>query len=204
MFMVSTWVNSLDGAPVVRPEAGYQPFLEPLPDQDTPPGVTVLFSPGDDIEMAVIREINQPTVKEILFSQYAVTNERIIKSLIDAHDRGVIVIGILEPKPAIGNYVVPRRLADSGIPLLFTAGGGWNNNKFAIIDRAKLLTGSFDWTRSAPGNFENLLIISEVSIVTRYYNAWVKTARSSKTYAAALQQSAPLKQQQPGPTATRR
>ena len=43
------------------------------------------------------------------------------------------------------------------------------HHKFAVIDAKTLVTGSYNWTRSAStGNFENLVLLSEDPIVAQF------------------------------------
>ena len=49
------------------------------------------------------------------------------------------------------------------------------HNKFAIIDNHLLLTGSYNWTFSANNrNDENLMVIDDQEIITRYQNQFEK------------------------------
>ena len=53
------------------------------------------------------------------------------------------------------------------------------HHKFAVIDKRVVLTGSFNWTRSASGrNYENIMITSNRAVVKQYdeyfHGMWAK------------------------------
>jgi len=55
------------------------------------------------------------------------------------------------------------------------------HNKFAIIDRAIVLTGSYNWTVSASNsNQENILIIESKYVVNNYQNEFNKLWNSNQ------------------------
>jgi phosphatidylserine/phosphatidylglycerophosphate/cardiolipin synthase-like enzyme len=166
-------------------------FFPYTPEPGLPPGVTVLFSPKDEIQAEVVRLIGSAK-NEILFSQYAITNVAIFNALKAARARNVAIIGILEAHPNLQNYNSPEILRAARIPILYArAAKGWNNHKFAIIDRSTVLTGSFDWTRSANTNAENLLVVTEAGVAARFMNAWVSQAKTCGTYKQVFSQGTP-------------
>lgn len=57
----------------------------------------------------------------------------------------------------------------NGIPVRHETGTGLMHNKFAVVDDSIVLTGSFNWTRSAEGaNNENLLKITSPDLAAQY------------------------------------
>jgi len=55
------------------------------------------------------------------------------------------------------------------------------HNKFAIIDNAIVLTGSYNWTVSASNNNqENILIIESKLVVSNYQNEYNKLWNSNQ------------------------
>ncbi len=136
-----------------------------------PPGVKVLFSPKDNLEEEIIKVINAADT-EIVFSQNAITTPRIAEAIVRAFQvRKVYVAGILDRDPGVVNYTTPEYFRLNGIPVVFAK--GTNNNKFIVINRTIVVTGSADLTRaSMKRNLENVLIISEPSIAGAYRDAF--------------------------------
>jgi phosphatidylserine/phosphatidylglycerophosphate/cardiolipin synthase-like enzyme len=52
------------------------------------------------------------------------------------------------------------------------APNGRNHNKFAVIDRKRVITGSYNWTLKSEGNWENLLILDCPELAKAYENEW--------------------------------
>ena len=68
-------------------------------------------------------------------------------------------------------------MAAAGIPLKVDAKPNHMHHKFAIFDRSRLLTGSYNWTRSASErNEENFLITDDRRLVrpfeTEFNRLW--------------------------------
>jgi len=141
-----------------------------------PPGVEIYTSEDADLEEVVARLLREAR-EEILFDQFCVTSTKILKEIIRAigPERQVMVAGILERYPGVQNYRTPEGLAKIGIPIFFSGDVGFNNNKVAIIDRTTVVTGSYDWTSAgAAKNGNNLIVIREAAIATRYRNNFLK------------------------------
>jgi len=70
-----------------------------------------------------------------------------------------------------------------GIPVVMDNATSHMHHKFVVVDGKVLLTGSFNWTRSASEqNQENVLITSDPRLVapfaTEFDRLWVKLPRS--------------------------
>jgi len=161
-------------------DAAFAPVAKPT---SLPPGVAVLFGTEDRIAERVVTAINSAT-NEILVNQSVFTNGQIARALVDAfRRRKVTVVVLLDPSPRLSvPYQTPGYFAINGVPVFATTAGSTNNNKYVVIDRSTVLTGSFDFTEAATRNDENLLIISEAGIAVRYYNHFVGRLRTAKRF----------------------
>lgn len=169
---------------VLACQAQGQVSLRPVEALPLPPGVSVYFTPNDDIEGKIVAAINGAKT-EILFSQYAITDPAIAKAIVTAFlHRKIFVAGILEPNPAISNYDSPAFFATAGIPIVLrSSAAGINNNKFFVIDRVLVITGSYDCTLAAAhANDENVIFIREASIGARYFNYWLEEIKEGKLF----------------------
>lgn len=68
-----------------------------------------------------------------------------------------------------------------GIPFKVIDGGGIMHNKFVIIDRKILITGSFNWTHQGfQSNFENAVVLQDSHTVGKFWryfeDIWVNAA----------------------------
>ena len=66
-------------------------------------------------------------------------------------------------------YAKARYLATRGVPVRISNNPAIMHNKFAIIDGSTIISGSYNWTKSAyQRNDENLLIIHRPDVAQRY------------------------------------
>ncbi len=98
--------------------------------------------------------------RQILVQAYSFTSKPIAKALLDAKKRGVNIEAVLDKSNVTTKYSVAAFLSNAGIPVLIDDKHAIAHNKVIIIDRATLITGSFNFTTAAESkNAENLLVI---------------------------------------------
>ena len=191
-------------------------LARPLHAQSTiAPDIRVFFSPHGGCTEAVMDAIREAR-KSVLVEAYAFTSRQIGEALIDAKRRGVHVEVLLDKSQAEVRESDADMIAKGGIPL-FTMEGeeirashragrftshaprghlakeprhGIAHNKVMIIDEAKVITGSFNFTRSAEEyNFENLLVISNDPPLANAYTAmWKRLQAQSEPYQPGIGQ----------------
>jgi len=121
---------------------------------------------------------------------YSFTSAPIARSLVEAKKRGVTVIAVLDKTNDKGaKYSSAKFLFDAGIPVYIDYKPAIAHSKVLIIDGTTVITGSFNFTKSAEEkNVENLLILTMDGIDVDYVVAldkitgatiW-KTDRSTK------------------------
>lgn len=131
--------------------------------------IKILFSPDGGIRDEIIEQIDT-SQKYIDIAMYSFTSEPIAEAIVRAKNRGIRVRILLDKLQAAGAYSQYQYLLDSGIEVITDVHSGIMHNKIAIIDGRILLTGSFNWTKSAEEkNEENfLLFIDEEEIIEIY------------------------------------
>ena len=144
--------------------------------------VQVYFSPHGGCTEAIIRQIDQAK-SEILIQAYSFTSAPIAKALLDAHKRGVHVEAILDKSQRTERYSSATFLSNAGIPTYIDDKHAIAHNKIMIIDRATVITGSFNFTKAAEErNAENLLIIHSKELAKGYLENWQKHREHSEVY----------------------
>lgn len=141
--------------------------------------VQACFSPGRSCSDRIIREI-ESAQKEILVALYAFTSDDLAWSLVKASRRGVEVRVILDQafdrkfENSKGSFLEKQGLSVRRIS--GSARGkregksGLMHQKFAVIDRRVVLTGSYNWTVSADVfNSENLLLFRDAGPLAEEY-----------------------------------
>lgn len=93
---------------------------------------------------------------------FTITDDRISNAILAAHRRGVKIRIVTDNDKRFDPGSDIDRFAAAGIPVRMDRTANHMHHKFAIFDGAILLSGSYNWTRSASEwNEENLLITTE-------------------------------------------
>jgi cardiolipin hydrolase len=162
-----SWVLTLadlarDAAPAPK-----QPAKEP-PKESPKEAGHVAFSPGEDC-LDAIRDEFARARRKVDVCVFTITDDRIRAAMLDARRRGVVIRVISDNDKALdeGSDIEPLRRA--GIEVRVDQTEAHMHHKFALYDDARLLTGSYNWTRSAANyNQENLIVTADRSIVERF------------------------------------
>ena len=142
----------------------------------------VCFSPRGDCTEAIVSQIVKAKT-EILVQAYSFTSVPIAKALLNAHKRGVKVQAILDKSQRKARYTSATFLSNSRIPTYIDDKHAIAHNKIIIIDRAIVITGSFNFTKAAEEkNAENVLIIWNKELAKSYLDNWAKHREHSDEY----------------------
>jgi phosphatidylserine/phosphatidylglycerophosphate/cardiolipin synthase-like enzyme len=142
----------------------------------------VCFTPGQQCTTLVTNSINDSKYS-IYVQAYSFTSPKIAKSLIDAHIRGIKIYVILDKSQIKAHHSQYHALVKSNIPVWIDNKVAIAHNKIMIFDNESVLTGSFNFTRSAQRrNAENIIIIQSSALAEKYHSNWVN--RKNKSYKA--------------------
>jgi phosphatidylserine/phosphatidylglycerophosphate/cardiolipin synthase-like enzyme len=141
--------------------------------------VQACFSPQGKCSAHILREIEQAK-QELLVAVYAFTSDDLASAVVQAKKRGVLVQVIIDREfDAANEKSKGRFLEGQKIPLRRLSGikasavekdAGLMHQKFAIIDRKLVFTGSYNWTHSADTlNDENLLLFRDAGGLAEEY-----------------------------------
>ena len=143
---------------------------------------SVYFSPNGGATQAVVNALSKAR-KTVLVQAYSFTSAPIAKALIQAHKRGVDVRIILDKSQRTQRYSSADLVANAGIPTLIDPAHAIAHNKIMIIDGRTVITGSFNFTKAAEEkNAENLLVIQDSKLASRYTKNWQVHASHSEKY----------------------
>lgn len=156
-----------------RPQAHYVEQLPPL---------EVLFSPGGGCTEAIVAEIDSAR-QSVRVQAYSFTSALIANALRQAHRRGVTVEVILDRSQETEKYSSADFLHNAGIAVWIDDQHAIAHNKVMIIDEQVVITGSFNFTKSAEeSNAENLLIIRDAKVAQIYSDNWRAHLGHSRPY----------------------
>ncbi len=140
------------------------------------PAARVFFSPAGGAEQAIVAALDQAR-SSIDVAMYSFTSRVLARALLRARKRRVRIRVLLDGNDE-SEYSKGFYLLRHGIDLRYTRGRrrrgkkvsyGLMHNKFAVIDRYLVFTGSYNWTASAEKyNCENLLRLESSGLAARY------------------------------------
>ena len=100
---------------------------------------------------------------------YTITDNRIANAIVDAHRRGVRVRVVTDNDKSADLGSDVSRLEDAGVPVARDETDKHMHHKFAVFDRRVVMTGSYNWTRSAATqNEENLVVLADPGLVKAF------------------------------------
>ncbi|UPL48840.1 phospholipase D-like domain-containing protein [Hymenobacter sublimis] len=155
-------VEWLEAATILLPEATL-----PVPQLQSS-AAEVYFSPGQEC-VAAIRRFILEARSTLDVCVFTVADDRLTDALLTAHRAGVRLRLLTDNDKLFDRGSDVRQLHAAGVPVRTDCTEYHMHHKFALADRQRVLTGSYNWTRSAAEhNLENLLITSDPAIVARY------------------------------------
>ena len=125
----------------------------------------VSFSPGPEPRHRIVSLIGraQSTIDCCVFT---ITDNDIVEALLQAHRRGIEIRIVSDDRKSEDRGSDIDRLAREGVGVRLDSSPAHMHHKFCIFDGRLLLTGSYNWTRSAASeNQENVLVTSSPAFV---------------------------------------
>lgn len=126
------------------------------------------FTPDQDCTRLAVEVIDKAK-SSLEVQAYSFTSRPIGTAIAIAARRGVKVKVIVDRSQLEerGNEV--SWLVGQGIPVLVDSPpGGIAHNKVIVVDRSRVITGSFNFTTAAQHNAENLIVIDGTDIAAQY------------------------------------
>lgn len=122
------------------------------------------FCPEDYCQWNVLRLLE--TAKEsIYFMCFSFTDEKISDKIIEKHNLGIEVRGILEKRRITMQYEQFRKFNSSGLNVIPSKNRYFMHHKVFIIDNSTVITGSYNPTGAGNSkNDENILVIHDEKI----------------------------------------
>ncbi len=130
----------------------------------------VLFSPADDCAEKIVGLLRS-TRQTVDICVFTITDDRISDTIVDALERRVAIRIITDHEKAddLGSDIV--RLRRVGVPVRVDRTEYHMHHKFALFDNRRVLTGSYNWTRSASTNNEENFLVSDDRRLVKAYAA---------------------------------
>lgn len=144
---------------------------------------TVYFSPGTACRGAICSQIR--FAKRILrICVFTISDDEITEELLAAQRRGIDIRILTDDDKSFDKGSDIERLKRSGIAVKMDNSPVHMHHKFALIDEDTLLTGSYNWTRSAAThNYENIILLKDAHTFKAYDKEFEKLWKTLKSKA---------------------
>ncbi len=135
--------------------------------------ISLCFTPPKGCANLISEEIKQAK-KDIFIQAYVLTHESIINAILYSRNNGVKINILLDYKSYKQNIKSYKLFKSKGININFDNMSGLAHNKIIIIDKKKVITGSFNFTNAADKrNAENVVLINDSKIASEFLNNWI-------------------------------
>ncbi len=127
--------------------------------------VEAYFSPGNECAYRII-DLLTAAERTADICVFTIADDRLSSAILGAHRRKVKVRIISDNDKSYDAGSDIEEFRRAGIPVRLDCGPDHMHHKFAVFDSRLLLTGSFNWTRSASAvNQENIIVSSDERLV---------------------------------------
>ena len=148
----------------------------------------VCFTPGEDCAGLLINEINHAQ-QSILVQAYSFTAKPIAEALVAAEKRRVDVRVIMDRSQVKDKRSVYDYLIAANIPVWIDSHVPIAHSKVMIFDQQEVASGSYNYSKNAQSNSENMLILNDSDLAKKYTVNWHKrlaASQDSTSYAEYL------------------
>lgn len=147
------------------------------------PAIEVCFAPEQNCAGLAVRTIEQAR-RRILVSAYNLTTGTgIVEALVQARDRGVDVRLVADKRTPCERNSGIAALAAAGTPIWIDYTVPIAHAKTMVIDDTVTLMGSYNWTRNAARNSEDLNLVASPRVAAAYAARWQARAALSSPFA---------------------
>lgn len=130
--------------------------------------VEVLFSPDDRVAARLVGLVREAR-RSIDVMAFAFTSDALAEAMLDRAQDGVTVRGVFDEGQAGGAGAEFGRLQQAGLDVRLERSPGLLHHKVIILDGETVITGSYNFTRSAEEqNDEAVLILHDPGLAQRY------------------------------------
>jgi cardiolipin hydrolase len=140
------------------------------------------FSPGETCRECIIRQISS-ALRDLRICVFTISDDTIAEAIALAHRKGVDVKILTDNDKLndVGSDI--GRLAEAGVTIKVDHTSDHMHHKFMVADQLSLITGSYNWTRSAAKfNHENIILTKEPALVKSFLKEFDKLWEQMKGY----------------------
>lgn len=158
-------IGGTDGSPILRRDS----TVEKTTVVQNPGKTEFAFSPGNESTELVVKVIRSAK-KKIRLAAYSFTSAPLAEALVAAHRAGVDVQVVLDKSNATAKYSSATFLANAGVPTRIDSKHPIAHSKYMVLDDKTVETGSFNYTKAAMRNSENVLVFWDSPEIAKTYS----------------------------------
>ncbi|MDP6360108.1 MAG: phospholipase D-like domain-containing protein [Planctomycetota bacterium] len=126
------------------------------------------FSPGDECAERILDLLNHVR-KQVDICVFTITDNRISDAILEAHRRSIRIRIVTDDRKSEDRGSDIEDFQKAGIHVGLDNSEKHMHHKFAIFDRTTLVTGSYNWTRTAATqNEENIVVTDDSNLVKAF------------------------------------
>jgi phosphatidylserine/phosphatidylglycerophosphate/cardiolipin synthase-like enzyme len=126
------------------------------------------FSPGEECRNVIMSQI-KTAVKDLQICIFTISDDIITEAILTSHKKGTTVRIITDNDKSLDEGSDIEELARRGVPVKIDRTANHMHHKFMVVDGKAVITGSYNWTRSAAKfNHENILYTKEAGVVKSF------------------------------------
>lgn len=126
------------------------------------------FSPDDGVEAQILKLLDGAQ-KKVDFLAFTFTSDALTTSLIQLHQRGIRVRGIVEASQINASGADFQTMLEAGLDVRPDGNPNKMHHKVIVIDDRTVILGSYNFTRSAEEkNDENVLVVHDPSLAALF------------------------------------
>jgi phosphatidylserine/phosphatidylglycerophosphate/cardiolipin synthase-like enzyme len=137
-----------------------------------PATIKTCFAPEQDCAAFAIGAIEEARHQILVNAYNLTTGTGIVEALVRARARGVDVRLIADKRTPCERNTGVEVLAAAGTPIWIDRTVPIAHAKTMVIDRALTLMGSYNWTRNAARNSEDLNLVASPAVAAAYAMQW--------------------------------
>lgn len=158
--------------------------------EPAPATVSACFTPGPESCAEQIADKIDAARSSVRVQAYYLTQPLILRSIAAAKHRGLDVEAILDKSQdrhasARSHYSGATYLANAGVPVWIDDAPAIAHSKIIILDDRTVVTGSFNFTKSADTrNAENVVVIDSQTVAAWFIGNWKERRAASRRFEA--------------------
>ncbi len=140
------------------------------------------FSPGDTCRNVIIQQI-QKAVNQVQICVFTISDDPITEAILTSHKLGKQIRIITDNDKSLDLGSDIERMARQGIEVKMDRTPNHMHHKFMVVDGNTVITGSYNWTRSAAlYNHENILLTQDAPVVKSFLKQFDQLWKEMEAY----------------------